>query len=90
MLCKKDDELSCGLSGTKARKYASLKPFFLSQQIRHLVIIAGPQSNNLLAAVQVARELGLKITALLLKPHSPDIRGNYKLSRLFISEQDII
>lgn len=87
---KRDDELSCAISGTKLRKYASIVPFLQAKQINHLIIIAGPQSNNLLAALQIARELQLKITAFLLKPKSPIIQGNFKLSLLFLDEQEII
>lgn len=86
---KRDDELGCGISGTKLRKYASLIPHLINQGIRHLVIIAGPQSNNLLAALQVARELQLQVHALLLKPKHELIKGNFKLSRLFLHETDI-
>lgn len=87
---KRDDELGCGINGTKLRKYASLVPFLLSSNIRHLIIIAGPQSNNLLAALQTARELQLKVTLFLLKSHQNKIQGNFKLSSLFINEDEII
>lgn len=87
---KRDDELGCGISGSKLRKYASLMPFIINKGIQHLVIIAGPQSNNLLAALQLGREFNLKITAFLIKPWSLEIKGNFKLSRLFIEESEII
>lgn len=87
---KRDDELGCGISGTKLRKYAGLIPFFKENLIAHLIIIAGPQSNNLLAALQVARELQLKVTVFLLKPKNPVIQGNFKLSLLFINEEDLV
>lgn len=87
---KRDDELSCGISGTKLRKYSSIVPFLASEQIERLIIIAGPQSNNLLAALQIARELNLQVTAFLLKPHSSEIKGNFKLSLLFLNVEDII
>jgi 1-aminocyclopropane-1-carboxylate deaminase/D-cysteine desulfhydrase-like pyridoxal-dependent ACC family enzyme len=87
---KRDDELSCGISGTKLRKYSSIIPFLIEKQIKHLIIIAGPQSNNLLAALQIARELNFKVTAFLLKPKSTIIQGNFKLSLLFLNSTDII
>lgn len=87
---KRDDELGCGISGSKMRKYASLIPFLLQREIRHLIIIAGPQSNNLLAALQIARELKLQITVFLIRPRSLEIKGNFKLSLLFLNEQEII
>ncbi len=87
---KRDDELGCGINGSKIRKYASLIPFLIQKKIRHLIIIAGPQSNNLLAALQVARELQLQVTAFLIKPRNLEVQGNFKLSLLFLNEQEII
>ncbi|HAT7045433.1 TPA: pyridoxal-phosphate dependent enzyme, partial [Legionella pneumophila] len=87
---KRDDELGCGISGTKIRKYSSLIPFLKIKGIRHLIIIAGAQSNNLLAALQVARECQLKVTAFLIKPKHLKIQGNFKLSLLFLHENEII
>lgn len=87
---KRDDELGCGISGSKLRKYTSLIPFFLEKEMGHLIIIAGPQSNNLLAALQIARELKLKVTAFLIRPRSIEIKGNFKLSLLFLNEEEII
>lgn len=87
---KRDDELGCGLSGTKVRKYSSLMPFLMQQGIQHLIIIAGPQSNNLLAALQVAREFNFKVTAFLIRPWKLELRGNFKLSSLFLEEQEIV
>ncbi|KTD22578.1 hypothetical protein [Legionella londiniensis] len=87
---KRDDELSCGISGTKLRKYASLMPFLIQRRVKHLLVIAGSQSNNLLAAVQLARENGMKITAFLIKPWKEMYQGNYKFSRLFIEDENIV
>lgn len=87
---KRDDELGCGISGSKLRKYSSIVPFLLENAVRHLVIIAGPNSNNLLAALQIAREFNLKITAFLIKPWKLELKGNYQLSRLFLQEEEIV
>lgn len=87
---KRDDELSCGISGSKLRKYSSIIPFLIEHKIKHLIIIAGPQSNNLLAALQVAREHQLKVTAFLLQPKSNIIQGNFKLSLLFLDAEEIV
>lgn len=86
---KRDDELGCGISGSKMRKYASLIPYLLQEKIEHLIIIAGPQSNNLLAALQLAREFQFKITVFLLQPHHTEVQGNFKLSLLFLQEEEI-
>jgi 1-aminocyclopropane-1-carboxylate deaminase/D-cysteine desulfhydrase len=87
---KRDDELGCGISGSKLRKYSSLMPFLIEEGIQHLIIIGGPQSNNVLAALQLAREFKLKVTVFLIKPWKVELKGNFKLSRLFIEEQEII
>lgn len=86
---KREDELSCSISGTKLRKYASLVPFWKAMKLDHLVVIAGPQSNNLLAAAQLAREMGIKISAFLIRPWQEPLKGNYQFSRLFLDEADI-
>ena len=87
---KRDDELSCGISGSKMRKYASLIPCLIQRGIRHLIIIAGPQSNNLLAALQMAREFQFNVTAFLIKPRSAEIQGNFKLSLLFLNKEETV
>lgn len=87
---KRDDELGCGICGSKLRKYSSLFPYLSTQGIQHLIIIAGPQSNNLLAALQLAREFNLKVTAFLIQPWKLELQGNYKLSRLFLEEDEIV
>ncbi|EHL32341.1 1-aminocyclopropane-1-carboxylate deaminase/D-cysteine desulfhydrase [Legionella drancourtii] len=87
---KRDDELGCGISGSKLRKYSSLMPFLLEQGIQHLIIIGGPQSNNLLAALQLAREFNFKVTAFLIKPWKLELQGNFKLSSLFLAEHEIV
>ncbi len=87
---KRDDELGCGISGSKLRKYASLMPTLMQKGIRHLVIIAGAQSNNLLAALQMAREFKLQVTAFLIRPKNLVVQGNFRLSLLFLNEQEII
>lgn len=87
---KRDDELSCGISGSKLRKYSSLMPALITMGVKHLIIIAGPQSNNLLAALQMAREFQLQVTAFLIKPRNLELQGNFKLSRLFLEEREIV
>ncbi|MBA3536165.1 MAG: pyridoxal-phosphate dependent enzyme, partial [Tatlockia sp.] len=42
------------------------------------------------AALQMAREFQFSVTAILLKPHNQDIQGNFKLSRLFLVEEEIV
>lgn len=87
---KREDELSCGISGNKLRKYASLIPYWKHNNIQHLICIASPHSNNLLAVVQTAREHQLSITAFLLKPWSEAVQGNFQLSQMFLEDEDIV
>ncbi|MFT4058406.1 MAG: pyridoxal-phosphate dependent enzyme [Legionella sp.] len=87
---KRDDELGCGICGSKLRKYSSLMPFLDEQGIQHLLIIGSPQSNNVLAALQLAREFNWKVTAFLIKPWNLELKGNFKLSRLFLDEHEIV
>lgn len=87
---KRDDELGCGISGSKLRKYSSLIPYLMQQGIEHLIIIAGCQSNNLLAVLQLARELQYSITVFLIEPRNDLVQGNFKLSRLFLQDEEII
>lgn len=86
---KRDDELSCGISGTKLRKYSSLVPYLRNNGYQQIFIIGGAYSNNVVGALQLAREMQLKIRLFLLKPWSLSVCGNYKIARLFIDLQDI-
>lgn len=86
---KRDDELSFGISGSKYRKYSSLMPYLLKKGYTKLVVIAGPYSNNLLAALQMAAEHKIEVIPFLLEPHQLQIKGNYLYSRLFLDEKKI-
>lgn len=87
---KRDDELGCGISGSKLRKYSSLIPYLLQKGIKHLIIIAGCQSNNLLAALQLAREFQFSVTLMLIQPRNNLVQGNFKLSQLFLREEEVV
>lgn len=86
---KRDDELGFAINGCKVRKYSSLIRYLKKHEYTHLVIIAGSQSNNLLAALQVARELGMAVTAFLIKPWKVEHKGNFAISSLFLDESEI-
>lgn len=87
---KRDDELSAGISGSKYRKYASLIPYLRQHGYQHIGIIAAAHANNLLAALQLLREHHFQITAFLLKPHNELTHGNFKLSQLFLKQDEIV
>lgn len=87
---KRDDELSCGISGTKKRKYASLIPSLLKQNIEHVYIIGSAHSNNVLSALQCLKENNFSVSALLLKPNNALYQGNFKLTQLMLDEKEIV
>lgn len=87
---KREDELSCGISGSKKRKYTSIIKYLLKHNVKHVFIIGGTHSNNILSALQVLREHQFQITVMLLKANSDLMKGNFKLSRLFLEEENII
>lgn len=53
---KRDDELGFAISGSKLRKYHSLLPIMLKNDIEHAVMIGGAYSNNLLGLSQLLIE----------------------------------
>lgn len=56
---KRDDELSCTISGSKIRKFASLLPWILSQKQDFVSLIGGHNSNNVLGLTQLLIENGI-------------------------------
>lgn len=56
---KRDDELSCTISGSKIRKYTSLLPWILKQDEPHVSLIGGHNSNNVLGLSQLLLENGI-------------------------------
>ncbi|MES2345454.1 MAG: pyridoxal-phosphate dependent enzyme [Chlamydiota bacterium] len=86
---KREDELSFGISGSKLRKYSSLLPYLLKQNVEEVVLAGGVYSNHILAMAQLLREKGIKITLFLggRCPHKP--MGNFIFISLIISKEDI-
>ena len=87
---KRDDELSCGISGTKKRKYASIIPNLLKNQVEHVFVIGSTHSNNVLSALQCLKENNFSVTALLLKPNNALLNGNFKLTQLMLKDSEIV
>lgn len=85
---KRDDELSFGISGSKLRKYASLIPYMQKNHYQGWVVIAGQQSNNLLACLQLSREFQIDCYPFILKSHEQKTKGNFKFSSLFLEPQN--
>ncbi len=77
---KRDDELSCSISGSKIRKYLSLIPNVKKRGVDQVILIGGASSNNVLGLTQLLIENGLKPVLFLRQAGCDQIRGN----RLFI------
>lgn len=89
VLLKRDDELSCSISGSKMRKYASLLPFLKSNQVQQCLLIGGAYSNNILGLSQLLIENRIKPILFLRKPGNPKISGNLQWIKILVDEQDI-
>lgn len=65
---KRDDELSFGVSGSKARKLHSLIPQIRKNGHSRILAIGGAHSNNILALAQACAEWQIGLVGLLLGP----------------------
>lgn len=86
---KRDDELGFGISGSKIRKYRSLIPFFITQNIQEVVLIGSAYSNHILSTSQLLIENGIKPTLFLRGDPSRLLQGNALLTSLFILPSSI-
>lgn len=86
---KRDDELSCGISGSKYRKYASLIPMLLQNKYQEVAVIGGAYSNNVLAASQRLTEAGIPFTLFLLGDQDLPVEGNRFLTNLIVDQANI-
>lgn len=86
---KRDDELSFSISGSKIRKYLSLIPFLVKKAIKHVVIIGGSHSNNVLGLTQQAIENGIQPILFLREAGSEKIQGNRFFIELLVEKQQI-
>lgn len=76
---KREDELGFFTSGCKVRKWRTLIPALVLDQVESAILIGSANSSNVLGLTLLLLEKGIKPLPLLLKPSS-DIQGN----RLFI------
>lgn len=83
---KRDDELSCSISGSKMRKYTSLVPDLQSRGVKEVLAIGGSSSNNLLGLAQILRENGIALSPVLPGPPRPALLGNELLLQLALSD----
>lgn len=86
---KRDDELGFGISGSKIRKYRSLIPFYLSQNIKEVVVIGSAYSNHVLGITQLLLENQIKPTLFLRGDVSRTPKGNSLLIQ-FLTNQTAI
>ncbi|BBH52224.1 1-aminocyclopropane-1-carboxylate deaminase [Fluviispira sanaruensis] len=86
---KREDELGFGVSGTKIRKYLSLIPFLKNQNFQEVIVWGGAFSNNVLSAVQLLIESGIKPILFFDAKNKNQLIGNYLLTSLFLEKNSI-
>jgi 1-aminocyclopropane-1-carboxylate deaminase/D-cysteine desulfhydrase-like pyridoxal-dependent ACC family enzyme len=86
---KREDELSFGISGSKLRKYSSLIPYLIEQNIKEVVLAGSASSNHILSIAQLLKENKIKITLFLggRRPDKPV--GNFIFTSLIIAPEDM-
>lgn len=85
---KRDDELSFGVSGSKYRKFASLIPYLLKNNIDFLIAEGSEYSNNIVGLAQFLKEFGIEFKFILKKGRS-ESAVNGKILRLLTSPKDL-
>jgi 1-aminocyclopropane-1-carboxylate deaminase/D-cysteine desulfhydrase-like pyridoxal-dependent ACC family enzyme len=79
---KREDEQP---HGSKQRKYASLIPALLRQQIKAVALLGSMGSNHLVAITQLLRQAGIQPLLVLREGHADHKAGNPLLLRLLTS-----
>jgi 1-aminocyclopropane-1-carboxylate deaminase len=87
---KRDDELSCTVSGSKVRKYSTLVPHIIENSFKKVGIIGGQNSNNLLGLAQVLIEIGVRPIVFIKKITHVTKGSNFDFLKLFVPARDII
>lgn len=86
---KRDDELSCMISGSKLRKYASLIPHLKNLNLQKVGLIGGAYSNNIVGLSQLLIENNMQPILFLRKPSNYEIKGNLLLIELLNDKKNI-
>jgi 1-aminocyclopropane-1-carboxylate deaminase len=86
---KRDDELSCTVSGSKLRKYASLIKALQDQKVKQAIVIGSSHSNHVLGFSQLLIENRIKPILFLKNSHDLAIKGNFFLIQLLVPKKDI-
>jgi len=86
---KRDDELSCTISGSKLRKYCSLIPFFQKEHVKKVLVIGGAYSNHILGLSQLLIENQINSYYFLKGQLERKKEGNALFSALLIPPENI-
>ncbi len=86
---KREDESGFGSSGSKRRKFASLIPHLIQEEVELALLIGGANSNHIVAATQLLRQYGIPFQLFLKKYHGKVIAGNSFLIHLLEDEKNI-
>lgn len=86
---KREDESGFGISGCKKRKYASLIPWLLQENIQRVALIGGARSNHVVSLLQLLREYRIDVQLFLKKNHASVFQGNQLLLHLLAEPEEI-
>ncbi len=86
---KREDELGFGITGSKIRKYRSLIPYLLSQDIEEVLVIGSAYSNHVLGISQLLIENNLNPILLLRGDPTRELKGNAFLTTLLVEKNSI-
>lgn len=87
--CKREDELGCIISGSKARKYASLIPAIQAMGHKEVGLVGSYHSNNILGLSSRLIECGITPILFLLEPSAGPHVGNALFIDLFVPKKHI-
>jgi len=86
---KREDELSAGVVGSKLRKYLSILPKLQHNQCTDVILIGSAHSNNVMGLAQLLTERGIQVHALVKRPGSSELRGNYLFLNMLLDPGSI-
>lgn len=86
---KRDDELGFAISGSKIRKFRTLIPWLVKEEVHTALVIGGSHSNNVLGIVQLLIENRIKPVLFLKNNSRRHLQGNFLFISLFVSEDAI-
>ena len=86
---KREDESGFGISGYKKRKFASLLPFLIKNEIEEVILIGGAYSNHIVGILQLLNEHRISYQLVLKEPGKRETRGNAFLLALLNSSEKV-